>query len=45
MLSGSNEGKKKPHIDAKSPLPMYKIKSYAAYNAATNYEYITFSKW
>lgn len=45
MLSGSNEGKKDPHIASPSKLPMYKIKSYGAYNAATNYEYITFSQW
>ena len=45
MLSGANEGDKKPHIDSPSKLPMYKIKSYGAYNAATNYEYITFNNW
>jgi len=45
MLSGSNEGKKEPHINSPSMLPMYKIKSYGAYHAATNFEYITFSKW
>jgi hypothetical protein len=45
MLSGANEHPKVPHIDSPSPLPMYKIKSYGAYNAATNYEYITFSNW
>ena len=45
MLSGANEHGKDPHINAPSPLPMYKIKSYGAYNAATNFEYITFSNW
>ncbi len=37
MLAGSNEHKKLPHIDAPSSLPMYKIKSYGAYNAVTDF--------
>ena len=36
MLFGSNENAKAPHIDAKSPLPMYKIKSYGSWMADTS---------
>lgn len=35
LLSGGNHGAKKPHIDAPSPLPMRKIKSYGAFFADT----------
>ena len=36
MLFGSNLGAKAPHIDAKTPLPMYKIKSYGSWMADTS---------
>ena len=43
MLFGSNLGAKAPHIDAKTPLPMYKIKSYGSWQADTSIFGIVFS--
>lgn len=37
MLSGGNMKGKKPHITSASSLPMYKIKSYGAWNVVTDY--------
>ena len=45
MLSGSNEHPKKFHINTPSSLPMYKIKSYGAWNASTSYKSVTFSNF
>ena len=45
MLSGGNEKGKKPHITSKSSLPMYKIKSYGAYNVVTNYKDVNFGNF
>jgi len=38
MLSGTNHGKKDPHINTPSGLPMHKIKSYGSYYATTEYD-------
>lgn len=45
MLAGGNMKGKKPHIDSTSQLPMWKIKSYGAWNVVTDFQSNTFSNF
>ena len=45
MLSGGNHAGKKIHIDSKSSLPSYKIKSYGVWNVSTNFNNFIFENF
>ena len=45
MLSGGNLGAKVYHIDAVSPYPCHKIKSYGAWNISTEFTNMTFENF
>jgi len=45
MLAGGNMHEKVPHITSASSLPMWKIKSYGAWNVVTDFKSNTFSNF